>query len=476
MIQVIFSFRFFTIRFFVLTNYLFYFLLLLLSDFCPLLNLGLMLEHMYPTEPNSDGIINCFALSSSPEASKRRAGKLLKEVFESDEFKLRFGSDASVSLDLWLGSHSLRKSAATHARQNGCSRDEIDLRGRWKKKKRQVDVYIDTEVPYPDARVAGALCVGGPITYQLVAGCGVDDGWITNNVVPEIFKRHFCKKTAVVLGRAVLWACIDPMFKSFVPDDLLRRVTSAYERARLLDAGENPVKKVGLVVVGSEGQLFIDMLPEPDADGDLQQPSGAGVMEANLRRRRQNAELQAVFSQLAAIKRQNELLHAELEVMRTNFMGKMKRISDSLNRIAIPHQFTVQTHVNSNNQTNNTTNNENSNSNYSILFSTGSRSDLRKAKLYRNPKSLYILWQEYEHGVGNRKAAKDFSRDERGKCRYSYCRRNVFWDLVSTMVRRGHTANSAIDKIYIVYGHRTSVTDILKNLVRDKQIHHRQFL
>ena len=437
-----------------------------------------MLEHMYPTEPNSDGIINCFSLSSSPEASKRRAGKLLKEVFESDEFKLRFGSDASVSLDLWLGSHSLRKSAATHARQNGCTRDEIDLRGRWKKKTRQVDVYIDTEVPYPDARVAGTLCVGGPILYQLVAGCGIDDGWITNNVVPEIFKCHFCTKTAVVLGRAVLWACIDPMYKSFVPDDLLRRVTSAYERARLLDAGENPVRKVGLVVVGSEGQLFIDMLPDLDGDDDMQYPSGVGVTEANLRRRRQSAELQAVFSQLAAIKRQNELLHGELEVMRTNFTGKLKTISNSLNCIAIPHQFSVQTVTNmSNGNTNSNTNNDNSdfNSN-SILFSTGSRSDLKKAKLYRNPKSLYVLWQEYEHGVGNRKPAKEFTRDERGKVRYSYCRRNVFWELVSIMVRRGHTANSAIDKIYTVYGHRTSVTDILKSLVRDKRINHRQFL
>jgi hypothetical protein len=96
-------------------------------------------------------------------------------------------------------------------------------------------------------------------------------------------------------GSKIMW--------SFVPDDLLRRVTSAYERVRLLDAGENPVKKVGLVVMGSEGQFFIGMLPEPDADGDLQQPSGAGIMETNLRRRCQNSELQAVFSQLAAIKR-----------------------------------------------------------------------------------------------------------------------------------------------------------------------------
>ena len=361
----------------------------------------------------------------------------------------------------------LRKSAATHARQDGCSRDEIDLRGRWKKKTRQVDVYIDTEVPYPDAKVAAALCVGRPITYQIVPGCGIDDAWITNNVIPNLFKHHFCKKTAIVLGKAVLWACIDPMYKSYVPDELLQRVTSAYERTRFMDFDVNPIKKIGLVVVGSEGQLFIDLLPDPNAnDDEQQQQQHNDITEENYRRRRKNAELQAVFSQLAAIKRQNEMLHSELEVMRTSVSTKLKTVFNSINRISIPHQFTLQTNI---------TNTNNTQQSFSTSNSTGIFRG-QKAKLYRNPKSLYILWQEFEHGVGERKAAKNFTREERGRCRFSYCRRNVFWELVSEMVRRGHTANSAIDKIYTVYGFKTSVTDILKKLVKDKQHHHRQFL
>jgi hypothetical protein len=31
-----------------------------------------------------------------------------------------------------------------------------------------------------------------------------------------------------------------------------------------------------------------------------------------------------------------------------------------------------------------------------------------------NPRSLYLLWDEYENGIGGRKAARLFSREERG--------------------------------------------------------------
>ena len=66
-----------------------------------------------------------------------------------------------------LGTHSLRKCAATHARRQGCSRDDVNARGRWKHNKQIVDVYIDNSIPYPDAKVASVLCVGDPIGYKI---------------------------------------------------------------------------------------------------------------------------------------------------------------------------------------------------------------------------------------------------------------------------------------------------------------------
>ena len=38
------------------------------------------------------------------------------------------------------------------------------------------------------------------------------------------------------------------------------------------------------------------------------------------------------------------------------------------------------------------------------------------------------------------------------------------------MIKRGRPANESIDKIYQVYGHKTSVTNIIKKLQEDKKI------
>jgi hypothetical protein len=49
--------------------------------------------------------------------------------------------------------HSIRKFAASWAINNGCNRDEVDNRGRWKRQRRTVDTYIDVYLSFPDAKV-----------------------------------------------------------------------------------------------------------------------------------------------------------------------------------------------------------------------------------------------------------------------------------------------------------------------------------
>jgi hypothetical protein len=85
------------------------------------------------------------------------------------------------------------------------------------------------------------------------------------------------------------------------------------------------------------------------------------------------------------------------------------------------------------------------------------------------PRSLHDLWHKFHHGVGGRKAARLFSYSERGRSKHRYHRRKVVWDLVSSLVRMGDTAETAIDKIYAVYGGQTSVTNIINGLKRDKK-------
>ena len=92
--------------------------------------------------------------------------------------------------------------------------------------------------------------------------------------------------------------------------------------------------------------------------------------------------------------------------------------------------------------------------------------------LRSNPKNLYELWQEYEVGIGGRKAAKLFSQWERGgKNKHKYCRRNVIWKIIDRIVRgRGQTtADVVIDQIYAIYGQQTSVTKIINAIKDDLQ-------
>jgi len=110
-----------------------------------------------------------------------------------------------------LGSHSIRKFAATHARKSGCSKDDRDIRGRWKSRARVSDVYEDTELPFPDAKVAEKLCIGGACYYlfsEELTNNAVDAGistiammktFILSNVVPKIRKK-LPDSAALVLG------------------------------------------------------------------------------------------------------------------------------------------------------------------------------------------------------------------------------------------------------------------------------------
>ena len=90
-----------------------------------------------------------------------------------------------------------------------------------------------------------------------------------------------------------------------------------------------------------------------------------------------------------------------------------------------------------------------------------------ECSLLPNPRDLFVLWQEYEVGVGGRKAAKLFTRVEKGKVMFKYCRRKIVWECIHRLVRSGHSSDSAIDMIYDVYGRSSSVTTIINRMRED---------
>ena len=105
-----------------------------------------------------------------------------------------------------IGTHSCRKYPATYARGCGATNDDVEILGRWKGgRNRVVNTYVDVKQEHIDAKVAGILCVGGPIAYKLRDGIDISNEWLFENVVPNI-RARFRNDTRLcrVLGLALL--------------------------------------------------------------------------------------------------------------------------------------------------------------------------------------------------------------------------------------------------------------------------------
>ena len=66
--------------------------------------------------------------------------------------------------------------------------------------------------------------------YEVLKGSGVDDCWLVENVLPETFKLHPCKKAVVTLSKALLWACFYAEAKDLVTLQIIKRVNTVYVR------------------------------------------------------------------------------------------------------------------------------------------------------------------------------------------------------------------------------------------------------
>jgi hypothetical protein len=111
-------------------------------------------------------------------------------------------------------------------------------------------------------------------------------------------------------------------------------------------------------------------------------------------------------------------------------------------------------------------NNNNNNNNNNVGRAVAAQAAAFIATLSPRPRDLHLLWLEYEFGVGRRKPARQFTSIERGRVKFKYCQRKVVWDCIDRLARSGYTAQTAIDKIYDVYG-QTTVTRIIERMRHD---------
>ena len=351
------------------------------------------------------------------------------------------------------GTHSIRKFATTRARRNGCTKDDTDTRARWKQK-RQQDTYADTILPWPDAKVAAALCKGGAIHYQLRSESGISEDWILTHVVPGIFSKY-PRSLSLVLGRALLWTVFDENRTLIVPVSISSRVRNAYRDLGsrcTIPPGENPVQKVPLIVTGSDAEVHIDVLLEDD---DVQQ--GQGVMNARPRRL-DNEQLRHMNNLLIGLRRDNADLRAEIARIHERHERLLTRVNRNVTHLLRNPARRMQRQEN-----NLVVENAIAEDREIEEQSAGS------AVLSKCPRTLHTLWNEYEFGLGNRKAAKNFTAVERGRVKYIYHRRKVVWHKVAEMVRSGWSAHDACNRLYEVYGHNSTVTQIINRMRTDRK-------
>ena len=128
------------------------------------------------------------------------------------------------------------------------------------------------------------------------------------------------------LSKALLWVYFDAEAQDLVPLQIIKRGHNTYEAIQKLETSQNPVYKVPFVVCGHEGQLIIEELfvEEVGIDTGAEAPVHDGKNSPvtpevlNRRRSRHLSEMQAVFAQLMLIRKKNEELTTELQLLRTH--------------------------------------------------------------------------------------------------------------------------------------------------------------
>ncbi|KAH9150675.1 hypothetical protein AeRB84_006523 [Aphanomyces euteiches] len=409
---------------------------------CVLLNLAVYVELIDSDDP--ERVEHGFLCGNGYDGD-RLVRDMLHRVLENAGFK--------KLVDGNLGTHNIRKGPATYASRNGMSRENIELRGRWRGHKKQVDTYIHIDRPLPDANAASCLCgPSGAVLYSIENTKWCTDSFLCEFIAPNASKL-FTPQVGAVLAKPLLYAAVqktsqcDPEFE-LIPDSLRQKILHHVHIAgnyKRVDDIQRLVTRIPITIRGFGDELIIDEIGLDNTPSVSAGSSSLAVMK----------ELNAVGTMVMSLKRRIE----EIETSRQNdgaaFKSYMDMRFDQLHSITkriaqfpvpVPRQQLVEL--------------------------APSFQSSRRGWLSKRPRDLYDLWREYEFGLGGSKPPKEFTAKERGACKWIYSTRLAFWKLVTALINRNHTSDTAIDAVYGAYGRSSSVTHILSQIRVDKSSGH----
>ena len=260
------------------------------------------------------------------------------------------------------------------------------------------------------------------------------------------------QKMAIILGKALLWACCDGNATAIVDGTMQQRILAAYHATQHDNVHQNPVQKVRLVLRESNGVAIIEtcqLLRNQSENGEISRITGVD-----------NRRMQIMENMLHALKQnvinlQNTLVH-EFEAQ-SAMLRKMERLQQRM--YAIPARAVRV------------------GGEKTVIEVVGEGEDgridggqvVKQDLLSKCPKDLYVLWGEYQFGLNGRKPARQFTSAEKGKISSIYSKQNKVWKLIQNLIHKlNEDYRVIIDSIYSAYGH-VSVTEIIKNIQRDEK-------
>ena len=333
-------------------------------------------------------------------------------------------------------------------------------------------VQLQVEVPTALYRICQfeappptqSLCEGGVAFYKPKDGSGVTDEWLAQNIAPNI-SVVFGAGVGAILGRVLLYCCLDEGLDDRVPGDISRRVLdkwSGCEQFSQFPNNGNPIEKVVVFPERYNGRITLDYVPSADTifrdENGEERPVGGGsnvgpreTVEAFARN---NATWRAAMyarvastdskvtemqnthaAELAELKKQNRCLirmvrilmySPAIRIARGN--GRIRRVATAATAVELAEEEGVYDGI--------------------------SGGDPRPATLSDNPKNLEVLWSEWKNGLGGSKPARSFTAAERGrkKVKYKYHDRKVIWGCMERLTTAGSSKQEAIQRIKEVYG------------------------
>jgi hypothetical protein len=173
-----------------------------------------------------------------------------------------------------------------------------------------------------------------------------------------------------------------------------------------LEAASNPVKKIPLVVSGNDGEVYMDEIPDdligggdraaPAGDGGTVAPAGGGFVDRPIW-----LQLLAMHSQLLGLRRSDDKMRQQLCDLAVQSTRQYQTMNANIRRIAMnPVRCAVPASGNGGAQ-------NNAGGQAGGLVGAGGNG-AAVAALSSTPRDLYLLWQEYQVGIGGRKAARFF--------------------------------------------------------------------